>query len=144
MAIKLDKLKLLDLMDDLGECSVCGDETLLVVYDQKGMSYICSEQCQLNYRLQCGMSGYNEVRHDYGLTMKTVGKLGQLDASELSRMFRFKHKISRRKFEATKKGDSIDKFLGIIYRFSRKRQTRRVQVTQPFRLTVPEDQYDNS
>ena len=144
MAIKLDKLKLLDLVDDVGECSVCGDDTLLVLYDQKGMSYICSEQCQLNYRLQCGLSGYNEVRHDYGLTMKTVGKLGQLDATELSRMFRFKHKISRRKFEAVKEGDSIDKILGIIDRVSRKRQTKRVQVTQPFSWTIPEDQYDNN
>ena len=121
-------------------CANCKRETNLTIQTQKGMYYICSDNCQENFKLKSGLKGYNQVRHkDLKVRpkMMSVGKLQDLTAKELTRLYRFNNQLTRNAMNKQKRGDSLDKILGMIDNRQAKKRGK-VQSKMPFTLPNPE------
>jgi hypothetical protein len=94
---------------------------------------MCSNSCQNNFLLQCGLKGYNQVRHSTdGIKFKTVGKLNELTAKELDRLYRFKNGLNKSQMNRAKDGDTLDSLLSSM-RLGKK--SPKVQTRMPFTWT---------
>ena len=127
------KLRVLEVTTVSDICFQCSRECRTTINSPKGLIYLCSNQCQNNFLLQAGLKGYNQVRHKEDLKLTTVGKLNELTAKELERIYRFKHKLTRDQMNRNKEGDSIDRlFSSMGLRLNPKKSRRRVQTRMPF------------
>ena len=126
-------------LDTRGDCANCMTPTHLNVATAKGHYYLCSNQCQDNFKLKAGLKGYNQVRDHSPLVLTTLGKLDELTAAEIERVYKFKNQLTRSNMNRQKEGDSLDKVLGMIDTRSKKKRSK-VQTKMPFILTTPENE----
>ena len=108
------------------ECDVCHKITGLTVSTKKGVFYLCSDQCQLNFNLQTGMTNVNQMRHKDGYKVQSVGKLDQLSAEEIKRLLGFAKRHDRETMNKLKKGDSLDRILGIMLSNTKRSKVKKV------------------
>jgi len=128
------------------ECANCHKLTFMSGNTAKGLFYLCSQRCINSFLLKAGLKGYNTVR-DHAPVAKpkpqTVGKLQELNAKELERIYRFKNNHSRDTMNKLKQGDSLDKLLGTM---GLRNKPSKVQTTMPFTWTEAydkaEEQYE--
>ena len=107
------------------ECYSCRKLTNLYVDSpNKGRLYLCSRNCQSNFSLKSGMTGYNTVRDHSTSRLKTVAKLQDLTSEELARLLEFKQGYNKYTMNRQKKGDSLDRVLGTMS--SKHRRTGKV------------------
>ena len=96
-------------------CYNCHELTSLFLdHPNKGRLYLCSRSCQSNFSLKSGMRSYNTVRDHSTKRLTTVGKLQDLTSEELARMLEFKQGYNKYTMNRQKKGDSLDRVLGIM------------------------------
>ena len=127
------KHQVLQTAESIDYCMQCGKECSTYVSNAKGMLYMCSNSCQNNFLLQCGLKGYNQVRHTTdGIKFKTVGKLNELTAKELDRLYRFKNGLNKSQMNRAKDGDTLDSLLSSM-RLGKK--SPKVQTRMPFTWT---------
>ena len=132
------KLQIPTWLNQTDHCANCYKETHMTIQTKKGMYYVCSDNCQENFKLKAGLKGYNQVRHhDSKVKLQTVGKLNQVTAEELQNLYRFKHNLTRSSMNKQKQGDSLDRVLGMIDSRGRKSKGK-VQTKMPFTLPDPE------
>ncbi len=97
------------------ECYSCHELTSLFVdHPKKGRLYLCSRSCQSSFSLKAGMRSYNTVRDHSTKRLTTVAKLQDLTSEELARMLEFKQGFNRYSMNRQKKGESLNKVLGLM------------------------------
>ncbi len=109
----MSKIIIPEWLDKKEECAVCHRTTNLVVNTKKGRYSLCSDQCQLNFDLQAGISNVNKLRYKDGYRPQTVGKLDQLSSIELKRLLGFTKLHNKETMGRLKKGDSLGRVLGV-------------------------------
>jgi hypothetical protein len=100
--------------DKKEECDNCRTATRLTVQTKKGIFYLCSDNCRLNFNLKTGMSTVNQIRHKDGYRPKTIGKLNNLSAEEIKNLMGFSKRHDRHTMNRLKQGDSLERMIGIM------------------------------
>ena len=121
-------------------CANCYRETHMTIQTRKGTYYVCSDNCQENFKLQAGLKGYNQVRHHDNQVkpkLQTVGKLNEITAEELQNLYKFNNRLTRSAMNRQKQGDTLDRVLGMIDTRGKKSKGK-VQTRMPFTLPDPE------